>query len=263
MTTTSINEEKVFGVIVMDNGNALFGKVTRDGNVIERLRVFDVHFDLGPKTGKNWSASEHEFYVKVAERAGALFLPMEKKGVFGGLFVAGVGNSANAAEYFVSGAYLPYQLQTKVVTAPFGRQTFNVGFAVDDVAWHSFCRNTVRSKVRLFAEQEQQVAEAARARATMTITQGDFSAYVETQRNFDGVRGASQNVATASSLLSHAGAAVHPLLSVDERARLAEAQRAVTKALGLLDDLVIAASGNGAKAVSEFFEKHPAVPVSQ
>ena len=110
------HEPDLWGLIVMDRAEVTLGFLR--GKRIEALRnrqslVPSKHGRGGQSQHRFERMIEHaahEFFVKIAEMAGELFLP--KKDLLKGLLIGGPGATK---EYFYKEGYLQYELQQKVV----------------------------------------------------------------------------------------------------------------------------------------------------
>ena len=111
-----VHEPDVWGLIVMDRAEATLGLLR--GKRVETLRnrqslVPSKHGRGGQSAHRFERMIEHaahEFFVKVAEMAGELFLP--RKDTLKGLLLGGPGATK---EYFFKEGYLHHELQQKVV----------------------------------------------------------------------------------------------------------------------------------------------------
>jgi peptide chain release factor subunit 1 len=111
-----VHEPDVWGLIVMDRAEVTIGLLR--GKRVETLRnrqslVPSKHGRGGQSAHRFERLIEHaahEFFVKVAEMAGELFLP--RKETLKGILLGGPGATK---EYFYKESYLHYELQKKVV----------------------------------------------------------------------------------------------------------------------------------------------------
>ncbi len=111
-----VHEPDVWGLIVMDRAEVTLGLLR--GKRVETLRnrqslVPSKHGRGGQSAHRFERMIEHaahEFFVKIAEMAGELFLP--RKDTLKGILIGGPGATK---EYFYKEAYLHHELQQKVV----------------------------------------------------------------------------------------------------------------------------------------------------
>ena len=122
-----VHEPDIWGLIVMDRAEVTIGLLR--GKRVETLRnrqslVPSKHGRGGQSAHRFERLIEHaahEFFVKVAEMAGELFLP--RKDTLKGILLGGPGATK---EYFYKEGYLHYELQKKVV-----QPLFDTGYTDD------------------------------------------------------------------------------------------------------------------------------------
>ncbi len=122
-----IHEPEVWGLIVMDRAEVTLGLLR--GKRVETLR--NRQSQVPSKHGRGGQSQHrfermiehaaHEFFVKIGEMAGELFLP--RKEALKGILLGGPGATK---EYFYKEAYLHYELQQKVV-----QPLFDTGYTDD------------------------------------------------------------------------------------------------------------------------------------
>ena len=174
--TAMVHEPDVWGLIVLDRAEVTLGLLR--GKRVETLR--NRQSQVPSKHGRGGQSQHrfermiehaaHEFFVKIAEMAGELFLP--RKATLKGILLGGPGATK---EYFYKEGYLHYELQQKVV-----QPLFDTGYT-DDYGLRELVEKATQTLHGLDLTEEKRIVQ----RLLAEIRKGDagLAAYGEADVN--------------------------------------------------------------------------------